>query len=261
MPRFGMPNAASILAELGDLKEADRLAEDALGRIRVRLTPFSVGYDLLSQEGWVMLLLRAIKLNQWSLNGELEASYRDRWSKLDAHRCNPGPEIELLESVVSGPSPQPDPARQWRKGFDPGRSDLTHHFSSGLLVADSGLKLSDISPALAFLRLFEEGAIPMRCGMVTMYPEAVLRSAEWVFAVNTRWSLCCMLRTGKTDEVSERFTRNRVATLTQVHVTQFASVLVPALAQAIQASETRHQPKLLETGLSERLLHLLPEML
>lgn len=251
---FWEAKRASILAELGNLKEAEKIAEEALTGIRSRLQPYSIDYSLLSQEGWVMVLLKVIKDNKWGVERGFVGQYRDRWGKLGTYRCNPWPEIEILKSIVNGPYPSPKPEKEIKKEFDPGKVTVTYHFSSGTSV-------SDFRPAFAFLRMFEEGALPMRCGAVDMFDTAV-NSAKWIAPFAPLWALSSMIRTGKDEKIKEWFDRVRIATLTQEEVSNLDHLFTNSLTPAMQnLARNPQQISLQGTSFSHRLVPLLSELL
>ena len=117
---FWEARRAAVMAEIGNLAEAERIAEAVLEKIRSRLQPFVTDYSTLSQEGWVMCLLDAI--NQGSHLGKDRAKrgqFRERWDKLEACGGNPWKEFELLELAVSGAPPSQPAPRETHHEFDP----------------------------------------------------------------------------------------------------------------------------------------------
>ena len=249
---------ASILAELGDLKEAERIAEGALAEIRSRIQPYSRDYSLLSQEGWAMVLLKAIRDNEWGAERGFVGQYRDRWEKLGTYRCNPWPEIERMKLILEGPLPGPSAETGIQKTFDPGRVTATYSWSSGARISDS-------RPAFAFLRIFEEGGLPMRCGSVKMFSDTVTDSAKWIAPFAPLWSLSSMIRAGnyKEKEVDEEwFGRVRMAMLTAEEASRLYHLFMNSLTQAIQyLAKNSQQIGLSSTTFSERQVRLLPELL
>ena len=150
-PDFWEIKRASILAEIGDLNEAERIAEFALAKIRSRLHPYSEDYALLSQEAWAMFLLHTIKTHNQPIHKEnWIGDYRDRCLHLEKYRCNPQIEIESLAAIVDRPRPQPKPHKEEKKVFYPGTVQRTYN-----LFYESNL--SKFIPAFQFLRIFEEG--------------------------------------------------------------------------------------------------------
>ncbi|KAF5437244.1 SIR2-like domain-containing protein [Candidatus Methanophagaceae archaeon] len=246
---------ASILAELGELNEAEKIAEESLTGIRSRLQPYSMDYSLLSQEGWAMVLLNAIKGNKRDDKEDFVGQYRDRWEKLGTYRCNPFPEIDRLELVLNGPHPSPKPEKETKKAFDPRRMTVTRHMRS------DG-RISVFLPAFAFLRIFEEGAVPMKCGRYNMFSDAVVNSAKWIESFAPLWSLSSMIRTGKDKELEEWFDRVRIATLTQDEVDHLNHIFINSLTQAIRhLTGNPEQIGLAGTSFSQRQVTIISEML
>ena len=246
---------ASILAELGELKEAEKIVEEALSEIRSSLQDYYIDYSLLSQEGWAMLLLKSIKGNKLDEKEDFVRQYQDRWEQLRTYRCNPFPEIDRLELILNGPRPSSKPEKEMKKEFDPGRMTITHHIRSGW-------NISEFLPAFAFLRMLEAGAVPIKCGMFSMFSDAVVNSAKWVESFAPLWSLSSMIRTNKDKELKEWFDRIRVATLTQDEVDHLNHIFSNSLTLAIQdLTGNPQQINLAETSFSQRQVTLISEML
>ena len=246
---------ASILAELGDLKEAERIAERALAEIRSRIQAYSRDYSLLSQEGWAMVLLRAIKDNEWGAQRDSVGQYRDRWEKLGTHRCNPWPEIERMKLILEGPLPAPVEETTRQRTFDPGTEIVTYHRS---FVS----RISNTRPAFAFLRMSEEGGLPKKCGSFSMLPGTVMNSAKWIAPFAPLWSLSSMIRAGNYKEVEEWFCRVRMAMLTAEEVNQLHRLFKSSLTQAVQyLAKNSQRISLLGASFSERQVRLLPKLL
>jgi hypothetical protein len=250
---FWEAKRASILAELGELKEAEKIAENALSGIRSRLQPYSIDHSLLSQEGWVMLLLNVIT--------KFEGEPRDRWAKLEAYRCDPWPEIRTLGLTLTRPRPDPQPEKEIKKGFHPGTWTITHS-------RRFGWNFSEFLPAFAFLRMLEEGAVPTKCGTISMFSDAALNSAEWIESFAPRWSFSSMVRAsptvkvGKKDGIMEWFDRVRVATLSQDEINHLDQICTNSLRQAIRhLKENPQQINEPEMRFSEDQVKLQSELL
>jgi hypothetical protein len=198
---------ASILAELGLLDRAESLGEESLEIIRKQIDPYNPNYSLLSREGWAMVLLKFIKYNS-SLNPVSE--YRDRWEKLGSFSCNPWVEIRLSSTDVNY-GRRIIPEKETKKKFDPGEESIKYNF------------LSDISafrPAFAFLRMFEEGALPMRSGLANIFSEEIANASRLIEANAPFWAFSSMVRGGKKKDFLEWINRVNVATLPQAQVNQ-----------------------------------------
>lgn len=244
---------ASILAELGDLKEAKKIAESALAGIRARLQPYSTDYSLLSQEGWTMFLLEMIQRNEFDSVGQ-EQNY-DRWEKLGLYRCNPRIETENLAVIVDRPSPKAKPAKEVKQGFSPGKVDISYNFTSSL-------SLSDIRPAFEFLRIFEEGGLPVKCGIVNLYSDAVISSAKWILAYAPLWALSFMIRTHNKKKIEQdQFDRVFVATLNQKDVEHLSSIFLTSLTQIWNYLSGNGQQRNLDTSVLSSKLEIFSELL
>ena len=94
---------ASILAELGDLGDAEKIAEAALAKIRSSFQPYKENYYLLSQEGVAILVLRYIDRATRLFDSEREEKdqeYRDRLAQLEKYDCNIDSDIKSLALTV-----------------------------------------------------------------------------------------------------------------------------------------------------------------
>jgi hypothetical protein len=244
---------ASILAELGDLKEAKKIAESALSGIRSRLQPYSTDYSLLSQEGWIMFLLEMIQRRELDSLGREQN--RDRWEKLELYRCNPKTEIENLAVIVDRPSPKAKPAKEVKQGFYPGKVDISYNFTSSL-------SLSDIRPAFEFLRTFEEGGLPVKCGIVNLYSDAVISSAKWILPYAPLWALSSMIRTHNKKKIEQyQFDRVFVATLSQKDVQHLSSIFLTSLTQIWSYLSGNGQQRNLDTSVLSSQLEIFSELL
>ncbi len=222
---------ASILAEIGQLGEAEEIAEKALQKIRSQIQPYDIDCSMLSQEGWTMFLLKHLKVNKSILTD----FYRDRWDKLENYRCNPYSLIELLTLKVKEQTTVPSSGRETTKSFDMKRETRTYRHSSG------SEQLSAILPPFSFLRMFEEAALPFRCGSVRMYSDSVINSSIKIASSAPFWSLSSMVRTGTDEGIKKWFDRVRVSTLSPEEVDIFYDMFYKSLIQSIKSLKNAPQ--------------------
>ncbi len=215
---------ASILAELGQLDEAEKIAEKALQNIRSQIQPYEVDCSILSQEGWTMFLLKHIKANRW--DREITDFYRDRWDKLENYRCNPNSQVELLELKVKGQTIIPSSGSETTKSFDMRRERITYNYSSG------SEQLAAILPPFSFLRMFEEASLPLRCGAISMFSDSVISSSIRIESLAPFWALSSMVRTGTDKGIKKWFNHARVSVLSPKEVDIFYSIFYKSLTQA-----------------------------
>lgn len=101
IPDFWQIRRASILAQVNQLKEAQKIAQQTLNKIRSCIQPDGIDYYLLSQEGWSMLFLYNIeKQLEWDrgkLDDQSKDIYSNRWEKLARYYCDPNIEITTLK--------------------------------------------------------------------------------------------------------------------------------------------------------------------
>jgi hypothetical protein len=232
LPFFEVKRAA-LLAELGELHEAKEITEKALSNIRSKHHTNPNNYLFLSQEGWAMLLLQSIQSEElYQSQNFLEASsvrsqFRDRWDRLDTSNCNPWQEIEKLQFILKNNPPSELPVCTTNMGFDPGKSTETYHLpSSSTLI--------DVFPAFAFVRIFEEVGLPVNCGHMSMFHEALLNASKWIEPYSSPWATSLMIRTGKEKEVGELFNRSRIVLMTDDQINSHFDLFINSLKQSLE---------------------------
>ena len=257
-PSWGLKRAA-LLAELGEVQEANRLAEGCLERIREQLQPGSRDLALLSLEGWAMVLLRIIQPNL-PVERRRKEDFRERFRQLAPLGCDPFPEIDAAALILAGLTPEEKVGVKTEviHGFDPGGGSTTIRYGSGLTVFP-------FFPAFGFARMLEEGALPPRCGNVTVEKEAVLNAARWIEPYAPLWSLSLLLRaakTGESKELEDRFGRVRVATLPSEEVERLHDTFLVAWSQAIRyLNDHAHELSGDVTGFAERQVRIIADVL
>jgi len=243
---------ASILAELDQLDDAESIAEDALNEIRCSYDLYSPDYSLLSKEGWTMILLKAIEDNRNLLMRNSVNPYIDRWEELRAYRCSPLEEIELLGSLVKGENLVSKPTRVTRRDFDPEKETIVQHLP---------MDFPFFRPAFSFIRIFEEGALPMRCGFLTMFSDILVNSAKLIEPYAPFWALSTMIRVAGEKEFKEWFNRIRVASLSENEVVQSFTV-INSFNQAIKdLVENPQKLNLFGSSFSQRQVLFLSELI
>jgi hypothetical protein len=201
---------ASIFAELGELKEAEKISEAALSEIRSRLQPYSTDYELLSQEAWAMCLLRYIQFNYWDKDIDYQTLHQDRWQQLESYRCNVLIEIDNLWSLIDKPAPHKKQYEENKNEFYPGT------FSTSYNLVDE-IEWYKYRPGFNALRILEEGGCPLRCGLVT-HSNAIFNSAKWISPHAAFLSLSSILRTADSGKDKDYFSFIRIAVIEQSHI-------------------------------------------
>ncbi|MBI5204089.1 MAG: SIR2 family protein [Nitrospirae bacterium] len=246
---FWQVKRASILAEIGELKEASKIAEEALIKIRSRLQPYSIDYSLLSQEGWTIFLLNFIKGNE-TVSRDFTAHYQNRFDKLEIYNCNPWSIFNELKSDFSSTKPRKKTGKAVKKEFDPDIVTITNHYGSQEFMDSAYCK------AYALIRMFEDGALPVKCGHITMFYDEVKNAVERLAPYHLLWAMSLMVRAGDGDTIKKYFDRVRIATLTVEEVELLYSVIFNTLFEVIK-KDADH----LSRGLQSMFLFTLPELL
>ena len=219
---------ATVLVELGDMEETERVTEQALQTVRSQMHPYDGDRALMSQEALALILLEGIKANDLGLKEGVIAGYRDRLRELERYGCNPMAEVERLEAMVVGAPPD---LREWRQetvpAFDPGRQTTNTSMPGGL-------NIGPVLPAFALLRMAEESALPPRVGMVDRFSKTLLTAARWIEPHAPLWSFSAASRHVKEKEILRLWDRAYVATLPQETVDYLFGLLLNVLVKSIE---------------------------
>lgn len=252
---------ASILAELGDLDKAETNAEAILKKVRSLQQPEERNLFAHSLEGWAMMLLSAIKQNDIFQREKYTREYRGRWKQLEQYACNP---FILIKEIASEIETQNGPNKEIKKGFDPGRVTITHRLANQTLAP--------ILPAFHFLKLFEEGALPLKCGRVGMWAEEVGKASQRIENNAFMWAIISVIRSNDKEMVEKWFNRLTVAAMEREKIDRISPILVSAWEQNLdsfskpassegQRESQRQMYNILTELISRFLLKFTPEML
>ncbi len=191
---FWEAKRAGLLAELGDIDEAEKILEKSLSNIRkqLNLSPVSNDYSLVSKEAFVMLLLQYIKNaiilrhGQFNKIEEIRERFSDRWNSLKRYKCDPWLELKLFGNCLER-EPIYIAATSKKHEFDIGRVTSTHHL---------GQTDTEALTAYSFLRYFEEAGIPFRIPGTQIGTKLAVGALKRVGNYSPYWSFATFLRTG-----------------------------------------------------------------
>lgn len=246
----------AILSEIGELEKAEEIAERVLHKIRSLQHSDKEDLFLLSLEGWTMMLLSALKQNKlWRDTNEqkFQEYYQGRWRELERYRCNPWRIVEHLKFKITSDEPPFKPAKERKKKFDPGEEVISFHFRNNLDI---------ILPAFQFLRMFEEGSLPLKCGSVNMWSESVVKASKWIKPFAPLWALSTFIRTGqdKEEEIDKWFDRLTVASLNEEDIKKLSSIFIPAWKQSIE-NISKSMVTIDNSNVYQRLFKVLTEII
>lgn len=254
---FAEVKRAALMAEIGQLPEAQLILEEALASIRVsqHLVPVTSDYGLVSQEAHAMFLLhqvyacRQFSERQPQRRAASQHSFRDRWIELKRFQCDPWKELELFEARLQSRTPN-RPLAQRRRTFDIGR--ISETFSLGS---------ADDKPRCGyeFLRWCEEAAVPSCLRRLDIAQKQTKLSATAIGQYSWYWAVTSILRTGQSETADSALPRSGLVVYSSVAIDEWVTRLLalferlrPQLYQGDQG-----QP----TDLSLRAVRLVPEIL
>jgi tetratricopeptide (TPR) repeat protein len=188
----------ALLAELGELREAQAVLERALEAIRARLGSAGQDRELLSYEGWAMAVLRAASM-QLSAGPVDLRTYTKRWARLERYRASPWDDLESLRETLRDIPPK-RASFEVRKEFDPGAYSTSSHFGSG----DPKLR------AFQALGIVERGGAPFRVGTDNTFGGLAQLAAVQLVDAAPLWALSAIVRSDAIDKADRVLSRPRV---------------------------------------------------
>lgn len=239
---FWSARKAGLLAEIGELSDAQRILEQSLETIRgkLNLTPTSSDYTLVSQESLVMCLLHVLRQrslvmasNQDDTRGQLR-DFRKRWHLLKQYKCDPWQEIETFQHQLRHP---PTATSDFTRmpTFDIGRTVQTHHFGRN----------EEALTAYNFLRFSEDAGLPFRVPNFRIATKSAVGTLTRIAKYSSYWALATLVRIGDKKEVGEVFDRLSLARMDMPTVDGLIRRYLDSLRLAaadIATGDPRRQP-------------------
>lgn len=228
---FWETKRAGLLAEIGQLEEAERILTTALEAIRSKLNlkPVKTDYSLVSQEAYTMLLLWYVKgsisfkARNWPGAGEMRTQFRDRWNALKEYKCDPWNELKLFEMALSHPYSVKTEVTE-KSEFDIGRVTRTYRI---------GWEDSEALSAYAFLRFSEEAGAPFRVGNMTVSTKSAEGALPRICRTSSHWAVVTMIRTGDAKTAKHVFDRQALSRMEVPHVDE----LIDQYLQVLEGAE------------------------
>lgn len=225
---------SSLLAELGDIITAQRLAEESLNEVRSRYQPYKVDHSLLSHEPWIMMLLNSLNFSLRDLGDDFPDSDRSRWQWLKNQGYDPWNFVKQLNLSVKLINKDDSPDIEIIEGFDPGHITISSKFGHEP-------KFVQILPAFAALRLYEDCSLPIRISYRHVNSNTPIDNglaSQKISELSPMWALSMMIRAGKDKELAKWFDRTRIATLNNIEVDRLFNLNFGIFTQAIQKLST-----------------------
>jgi len=244
---------AGLYAELGELENANTIAEHALNVIRFHLHSNRDDFYLLSLEGWCLFLLQSINSNI-HLPQKRSEDYQGRWEQLAKYNCDPWIEIEKFKASVSIPKPRRPPAFEKKHAFDPGIITTTHHLSSEPDIVK-------ILPAFAFLKMLDTVGLPIISGHVIRFNEEVTYAAEWIETYDPVWAIIMILRSDNEKVINNKFQRLSILRIDEKLFDNYYTLAITSLRQSLKSYYQNGHNRNFDNTLSFRQIKIQMELL
>ena len=213
---FWEAKRAGLLAELGDIDEAEKILEKALSFIRkqLNLLPVSNDYLLVSQEAHVMLLLQYVKYaiafghGRFGEHEKIRQRFDKRWNSLKQYNCDPWNEMKSFKTGLQR-EPVYTAATSEKQEFDIGRVTTSHHY---------GGTDTEALAAYSFLRYCEEVGIPFRMPMLNISEEIAKGALRRIAKYSPYLSIANLIRIGDPKIADTIFNRESIYKMTTEQV-------------------------------------------
>ena len=214
---------AALSIEIGEVRLARTMADDALAEVRKKLQPGVDDFASCSREGLAMNLIHARRLLPPNNPPVAPDEFTGRWDKLIRCHCNPNVEAETLRTYLA--------LAVSRKDF------------STILSFKDGDIAYDPPPAFQAIRFVEEAAYPIRYGQHTN--EDAPRLIEGAAHSHTAPGIICGAK------ISSASPSNRLCRLSP-SMPQGYSFALP-YQEGIKRQFADHQVAVLETSTVRRI--------
>lgn len=246
---FWRAKKAGLIAEIGKLDEAEALLENALKTVRSRLNlrPVTSDYSYVSQESYILVLLKYVKDGQdWGeMNFQARPEFSERWNILKQYKCDPWNEFKLLEQTLKM---EYKISSQNKKTllFDLGRSNNVRHFNTNN---------TEVLSAFSFLKFVEDAGIPFKIPGCTYGKKSAMGAIERLSEVVPYWSLSTMLRMGDSKAVDKIFNRGSLLKMRQVDVDSLIRNFIKLFEKVVLTNNIK------ESAQKDLLMRVIPELL
>ncbi|MCG3149989.1 MAG: hypothetical protein PCFJNLEI_03456 [Verrucomicrobiae bacterium] len=255
---FWEAKRAGLLAELGDLSEAESILEDSLAAIRSKqqLAPVVKDFTWVSQESHAMYLLRSVQLANRFAHGQVYKKnvtsdhFQQRWNELKAFKCEPWDDLRLFDVRLKIPPVPYEPVTHQRE-FDIGRETVTHHLGSG----DDNASLT----GYAFLRYCEEVGLPFALPSLNIAQKQAQQAAERISQSSSSWAVTTLLRIGDPKLADSLFSRDALALMNVTQVDEAVDRFIDIFKRA-QFGMVKGV-SLTDRGIGDRVISMVPEVL
>jgi len=246
---FWIAKKAGLFAEMGKIDEAATLLEGALKTVRSRLNlrPVTSDYSDVSQESYILVLLKYVKDGQaWAARDyQARPEFSDRWNNLKQYKCDPWNELKLLEQTLKTEYKK-SPGNQNTPLFDLGRSKNTIHL---------GRSNGEYLDAFRLLKFVEDIGVPFSIPGCTYAKEASMGAIERLSESVPYWSMSTMLRIGDSKAVDKIIDRESLLSMKEIDANSLTRNYTQLFEKIVFSNNYQ------ETGQKALLMSVVPELL
>lgn len=228
---------AGLIAELGDIEQADKILEVSLNEIRKRLilSPVKNDYALVSQEAYILQLSRyvrdSVNFRKGNYSKDNKEKYSKRWNELINYKCDPWGELKSFEYILKA-EPQYKESIEKKYNFKIGSITNTYHLSKENTYA---------MESYAFLRYIEEIGVPFKLPNITFGIDAAKDAIVCISNYSSNWGFISLIRTGDSKIINDIFNRRLLAFLNQQKCNELANnymeVLIKSTAEIAEGNK------------------------
>lgn len=250
---FWEAKRAGLLAEIGQVDEAEKILEESLNNIRSKLNlkPIRTDYSLVSQEAFVMVLLRYVKnaIAFKKLEFSEQPQFNERWNTLKQYKCDPWNELKLFEYCLEKPPIKHSNVTE-KQEFDIGYVSQTNHFAH----IDKEALI-----AYNFLRFCEDVAIPFQIPNCSFGKKSAEGTLPRIAQYSPYWAMATMVRIGDKKVIDHIFNRDALSKMTP----DFVDSLIDGYLQALEKSAIDISTKTIvhDNNFNRLLTQVIPEVL
>lgn len=232
---FWNAKRAALCAEFGQLEEAEKSLEVILTELRkqLNLSPVENDYSLVSQEAYIMFLLRQVsqhvsfKRNKFIENDETKQNFNERWNLLLQYKCDPWAEVQYFDLTLRN-SYSPPHYKTRKNGFEIGRSTVT--YSSGGINEDA-------NRGYEFLRFLEETCYPLSLPYMGIDTKTIKGALERTL-YSPKWALAVMTRCRDYELIDSVFNRLSLSKISVEEVDHYVSYYINKFNDLLPEIET-----------------------
>lgn len=220
---------AALMAELGNVIDAENILESSLKEVRSRLnlSPVTNDYYLVSQEAYILQILRDVKRSVYFSSNIREREgldtkeYTERWNLLIQYKCDPWGELDSFENFLAGTTDDYKTTEQ-KYQFEIGKTSITRKSGYNKYV----------TRAYEYLRYREEVGLPFKLPSITMSREGLNKAVSCIASYSPNWGFITFIRIEDIKYIDFIWGRKALSLMDWKQINIFANMYLSILEKA-----------------------------